>query len=257
MKNTMKLRYILNISFFILGLGTSLAQDNEKLFSKATESYNTNDFKGAIESYMSILDSGYESSELYYNLGNAHYKLNQVGKSIYYYEKALKLNPDNEDARNNLVFANQMTVDVITPLPKTWYTQLSNRITSLFSLSTWAIFPILSVFAFVICFLIYFFTPSTILKRIFFTLTLVCIVTAVGTYFIANFHYKNYVNEKYAILFEKTIRVFAEPNAYSSEVFILHEGTKVEIIETLNEWIKIRLADGKIGWVKENVLRVL
>ncbi|WP_155284681.1 tetratricopeptide repeat protein [Capnocytophaga felis] len=233
------------------------SQNNDALFSQATESYNSGNFQKAVESYMSILDSGFESSALYYNLANAHYKLNHVPESIYYYEKALKLNPENEDAKNNLVFANQMTVDAITPLPKTWFKNLSDSIVSLFSLSTWAIFPIIGVFVFVISFLLYYFLEKTIFKRLFFTTMLLGLICSIGTYFIADFHRKNIENEKYAILFEKTVRVFSEPNAFSAEAFLLHEGTKVEIIESLNDWVKIKLADGKIGWAKESTLKFL
>lgn len=150
-----------------------------------------------------------------------------------------------------------MTIDAITPLPKTWFKNLSNSITSLFSLDMWAIISILGIFAFVISFLLYYFLDKAIYKRIFFTTMLVAIIGSIGTYFIADFHKNNIEGEKFAILFDKTVRVFSEPNAYSTEVFSLHEGTKVEIIESLNDWVKIKLADGKIGWAKESTLRFL
>lgn len=250
------MKNILYISILFISFSV-FSQNNDVLFSKATENYNSGKFQEAVENYISILKSGFESSALYYNLANAHYKLNHVPESIYYYEKALKLNPENEDAKNNLVFANQMTIDAITPLPKTWFKNLSNSITSLFSLDMWAIISILGIFAFVISFLLYYFLDKTIYKRIFFTTMLVAIIGSIGTYFIADFHKNNIEGEKFAILFDKTVRVFSEPNAYSTEVFSLHEGTKVEIIESLNDWVKIKLADGKIGWAKESTLRFL
>lgn len=238
-------------------LGFSKSQHNEKLFSKATESYNSGNFQEAVDTYMSILNSGFESSSLYYNLANAHYKLNHVAECVYYYEKALMLNPENEDAKNNLVFANQMTIDAITPLPKTWLKRVSDGITKLFLPDTWAVFSILGIFGFVISFLLYYFLEKTIFKRIFFTAMLVSVIFSIGTYFIADFHQNNIEMEKFAILFDKNVRVFSEPNAYSSEVFSLHEGTKVEITENLNDWVKIKLADGKTGWVKQSVLKTL
>ncbi|MDO4229492.1 MAG: SH3 domain-containing protein [Capnocytophaga sp.] len=252
------MKNILTIFFaFITCYGFPQSQENETLFAKATENYNTGDFQAAVNNYMAILNAGFESSALYYNLANAHYKLNHVPESIYYYEKALILNPDNEDAKNNLVFANQMTIDAITPLPKTWFKNLSNSITQLFSLNIWSIFSISGVLGFVICFLLYYFSEKTIAKRIFFVGMLGALIIGVGTYFIADFHRKNIEGEKFAIFFDKTIRVFSEPNTYSSEIFSLHEGTKAEIIEQLNDWVKIKLADGKTGWVKESTLRIL
>lgn len=252
MKNFLQI-FILLISFF----GYSQSKNNEQRFSEAIQMYNSGDFQGAVNNYQTILKSGWESSSLYYNLANSHYKLNNIPESIYYYEKALLLNPENEDAKNNLVFANQMTIDAITPLPKTWLKQISDNITRLFSPKTWIFFPILGIFGFVASFLLYYFAEKTILKRIFFSITLVCLIFSIGTYFIADFHQKNIQTEKFAILFDKTIRVFSEPNKHSAEIFTLHEGTKVEIIENLDNWFKIKLADGKTGWVKQEVLKIL
>lgn len=252
MKNSLVIVFTL-LSF----VGFSQAEANETLFSEATENYNSGDFQGAIDKYVSILKSGSESSSLYYNLANAHYKLNQLPESIYYYEKSLMLNPNNEDAKNNLIFAQQMVIDNIVPLPKTWFKELSDSFTGLFSLNTWAIISILSVWGVVVSFLLYYFLQATILKRIFFVLTLGMLVVGVGTYFIADFHKKNIEDQKYAILFDKTVRIFSEPNSYSSEAFTLHEGTKVKIIEKLDDWVKIKLADGKEGWMKETSLRTL
>lgn len=233
------------------------AQDNEKLFENATESYNTGNYQAAIDEYQKIIKSGSESSALYYNLANAYYKMSKVPESIYYYEKALLLNPENADARNNLIFAQQMTIDAITPMPQTWFKRISDSITSLFTLKTWAIFPIVGVFVFIIFFLLYYFLSETFFKRLFFVGMLFTMVLTVGSYFIADFHKSNIENQHFAILFDKNVRVFAEPNAYSAESFSLHEGTKVEVTETLNEWVKIRLADGKIGWIKASALKLL
>ena len=190
-------------------------------------------------------------------MANAYYKLNKVPESIYYYEKALKLDPKNTAAKNNLTFAKQMTVDAITPLPKTWLQQLSDSITGLFELHTWAILSIIAIWGIVVFFLCYYFVVHTALKRTFFTLLLVTIVIAIGTYSIAHYKQQQIINEQYAILFEKTVRIFAEPNAYSSEVLELHEGTKVAIIGQENDWLQIQLANGKTGWTKSSNLKKL
>ena len=253
------MRRILYIILIVLlpFLGFSQAESNEALFSKSIENYGKGDYQQAIYGYQAILKSGYESSSLYYNMANAYYKLNHVPESIYYYEKALKLNPENKEARTNLVFANQMRVDAITPLPQTWLRKLSNRIISLFSLNVWATYSIIGVWLFVFSFLLYYFIEKTTLKRLFFTLMLFTVIFTAGTYFIANTHKNRVENEKFAILFDKTVRLFAEPNTYSTEVASLHEGTKVEIIEQQNDWLKVKLANGKIGWTKESVLKII
>ena len=249
------MKYLITlICLAIASIGWGQDQDN---FDKATTLYQKGDYTQAAAVYSSILKSGKESSALYYNLGNTYYKLNNVPESIYYYEKALQLDPENADAKNNLIFANQMKVDAITPLPKTWVRQLSDGIVGLFSTHTWAVLSIIGVFAFVLSFLLYYFVERTALKRTFFSLMLVFLFFAVGSYTLAHFCHKQVSQTQYAILFDKTVRVFSDTNAYSSEVMQLHEGTKVEIIEDAKDWVKIRLVNGKTGWTKVSCLRKL
>ena len=249
------MKYLITlICLAIASIGWGQDQDN---FDKATTLYQKGDYTQAAAVYSSILKSGKESSALYYNLGNTYYKLNNVPESIYYYEKALQLDPENADAKNNLIFANQMKVDAITPLPKTWVRQLSDGIVGLFSAHTWAVLSIIGVFAFVLSFLLYYFVERTALKRTFFSLMLVFLFFAIGSYTLAHFCHRQVSQTQYAILFDKTVRVFSDANAYSSEVMQLHEGTKVEIIEDAKDWVKIRLVNGKIGWTKVSSLRKL
>lgn len=249
------MKYLITLICLVIAtIGWGQDQDN---FDKATTLYQKGDYTQAAAVYSSILKSGKESSALYYNLGNTYYKLNNVPESIYYYEKALQLDPENADAKNNLIFANQMKVDAITPLPKTWVRQLSDGIVGLFSAHTWAVLSIIGVFAFVLSFLLYYFVERTALKRTFFSLMLVFLFFAIGSYTLAHFCHKQVSQTQYAILFDKTVRVFSDANAYSSEVMQLHEGTKVEIIEDAKDWVKIRLVNGKTGWTKVNSLRKL
>ena len=249
------MKYLITlICLAIATIGWGQDQDN---FDKATTLYQKGDYTQAAAVYSSILKSGKESSALYYNLGNTYYKLNNVPESIYYYEKALQLDPENADAKNNLIFANQMKVDAITPLPKTWVRQLSDGIVGLFSAHTWAVLSIIGVFACVLSFLLYYFVERTALKRTFFSLMLAFLFFAIGSYTLAHFCHKQVSQTQYAILFDKTVRVFSDANAYSSEVMQLHEGTKVEIIEDAKDWVKIRLVNGKTGWTKVSSLRKL
>ena len=149
-----------NIFIYILLLVSVqlFSQDNNiNLFEKAAQLYQQGQYTEAIEQYKTILAHGKESSALYYNLASAHYKLNHVPESIYYYEKALQLNPDNQQAKDGLLLANQMKVDAIVPLPKTWLRQFSDAVTGLFSLQTWAVLSIIGVIAFVLSFFCYYF----------------------------------------------------------------------------------------------------
>ena len=108
------------ICFVVLFSVLSYSQTPEALFSKGNNFYQNGNYSKAIEAYLAIEKQGLQSDVLYYNLGNSYYKLNKVAPTIYYYEKALKINPANEDAISNLAFAKRMTIDVIEELPKTF-----------------------------------------------------------------------------------------------------------------------------------------
>ncbi|WP_242083297.1 SH3 domain-containing protein [Aestuariivivens sediminis] len=244
--------YIITV---LLSLST-LAQ-NEQLFEEGNTFYNEGQYAEAIDIYKRILDTGKHSAELYFNLANAHYKLNNIAPSIYYYEKALQLSPNDEDIKNNLDFAKNMTIDDIDVIPETGLTKLLNTFTHYLSFDNWAKLAVLFVFCSVILFLIYYFAYSSFKKRLAFissisSLMLFCISLALA------FHkYNLEQKDRPAIIFASECKVKTEPNSRSEELFRLHEGTKVQLLDTINEWKKIKLSDGKTGWVANNDIKAL
>lgn len=236
----------------------TLAQNGTMdLFEKANSLYNQGKYQEAIEDYLQISESGQHSAELYYNLGNAYYKLNQIAPSIYYYEKALLLQPNDPDIINNLQYAENMTIDAIDVMPQTGIDRLVSSIVGVFSHTTWAIGSIVFMLLFVVIFLLYYFSSYHRQKRLYFVLSffllLVSMVAVVGAY-------KQYTiqnSKTLAIVFAKETSVTSEPNMGSEEIFQLHEGTKVNVLDTMGGWKKIRLADGKIGWLPAGELKVI
>lgn len=243
-------------SIFLLFCFFGNAQSEES-FQRANALYNQEKYQEAIESYQSIVANGYESAEVYYNLGNAHYKLSNIGQSIYYYEKALMLSPGDKDIRNNLDFANNATIDAIDSIPEGVISRTAKRITNIFSFDTWAGVSVGFILLFVILFIIYLQTGISLRKRIFFVSSLVFLVFGMMAVALA-FKQQNDLNSnQYAIIFATETSVKSEPNLRSEEVFDLHEGTKVKITETVNKWKKVRLADGKQGWLPASDLKEL
>ena len=222
---------------------------NNTLFEEANNLYNEGKYQEAITNYLKILENNEHSAALYYNLGNAHYKLNQIAPSIYYYEKALQLAPGDADVKNNLLFAQNMTIDAIEVMPKTGVSRIIQNGIDTFPHNTWAILSIAFMMLFVTGFLIYYMSRYQNRKRLFFALSSVAFIFAVLSFVFASYQYNTSKNERPAIVFEQEISVRAEPNERSEEVFVLHEGTKVEVQDALGEWKKIRLDDGKIGWL--------
>ena len=134
------------------------AQNAEELFKNANKLYTEQNYDAAIELYESIEAKGMESSELYFNLGNCYYKLNKIAPSIYNYEKALKIDPTNEDALNNLSYAKRMSIDVIEELPKTFLQRFSDNVIMKLTYDQWAIMGVIAASLTALLFLLYFFS---------------------------------------------------------------------------------------------------
>ncbi|WP_378180543.1 SH3 domain-containing protein [Aquimarina sp. SS2-1] len=243
------------IVFFLMSMA-SLAQ-NDQVFDQANELYNQEEYQKAIDAYKSILAQGQESAELYYNLGNANYKLSNIGPSIYYYEKALELAPNDEDIKNNLAFANNATIDVIDVIPEGLISRTINGFTNMFSFDVWAWISILFVILFVVLFMLYYAASISSKKRLFFLGAWISFILGLFAVFFAFKQFNFIENNQYAIIFAQETTVKSEPNLRSEEVFELHEGTKVKVTETVNDWKKIKLADGKIGWIPATDLQEL
>ena len=247
------MKTLLSVIIFVFSLLTS-AQNNV-LFEEANGLYNEGKYQEAIDNYLKILETGKHSAALYYNLGNACYKLNRIAPSIYYYEKALQLSPNDPDVKNNLQFAQNMTIDAIEALPQTAMSRLAGNIMGWRSYHEWALASISLMLLFVMAFLSYYFSRRQNKKRLFFGLSLLFLLFCMLSFGFAYYRYQDTKNQRPAIIFEKEINVMSEPNDRSEAVFLLHEGTKVNVQDALGDWKKIRLADGKIGWIPAETIR--
>lgn len=230
---------------------------NDPLFEQGKDRYKEGKYQDAINSWMKILDKEEHSSNLYFNLGNAHYKMNNVGPSIYYYEKALQLDPLDGDIKTNLAFAENARIDAIEPLPKTifskWYTSLSG----ILSFNGWAWTAVVLSMLFVSFFLLYYFSGSERKKRLLFVGSVLSLLVLLVSLAMAFQMYGDAMNDKPAIIFAESSEVKSEPNMGSEIAFTLHEGTKVQIIEQDDNWVRIELIDGKDGWIPASDLKGL
>lgn len=249
------MKYLL-ILVFLLSVSNMFAQ-NEDRFEKANQLYNQEEFQEAIALYKTILDSGQESAALYYNMANAYYKLSNVGPSIYYYEKALQLAPGDEDILNNLAFAQNSTIDKIDVMPQGFISKFIHNFTNLFAVDGWAWISVIGVFGFVVLMLFYFKSISSSKKRMFFLSSWVFLMLGIISLTFAIMKNSDLSNTQYAIVFSQETDVKSEPNMRSDEVFKLHEGTKIQITDTVSNWKKIKLADGKIGWLPTSDIKEL
>ncbi|WP_243739355.1 tetratricopeptide repeat protein [Flavicella sediminum] len=256
--NTKKFFLLGWLSFcFFLCSGVGIAQTNEALFDQANELYRTNKYTEAISVYKKLETKNLVSSELYFNLGNAYYKLNKVAESIYYFEKALLVNPLNEDARVNLVFAKRMTIDAIEELPKTLFQNIETEFVEKLSYNQWAWVAVISSLAMGLFFMLYYFSYIPTRKRLYFVSTIVTVLLLIVSLLLTFKEFGKSQNNLEAIIFHENVSVKVSPTDSSEEAFELHEGTKVFVLDKVADWKKIRLADGKIGWLTKEAIREL
>lgn len=234
-----------------------LIAQNEALFEKGNAAYNEGNYNEAIENYETILNSGETSAELYFNLANTYYKLNNVAPSIYNYEKALQLDPNDKEISNNLEFARNMAIDDIEEVEKGGLIKIINNTISILSYNGWAKTAIACSALFAVIFLLYYFSVGTRFKRLYFTFSMIFLIIAIVSVGFA-FHQKNYIeSSNFAVVFAEEAPVRSEPNLRSDELFLLHEGTKIEVLETFQDWVRLELANGAVGWIGKNDVKLL
>jgi hypothetical protein len=246
----------LTLFAFLWTVSPCLAQ-NEVLFEKATAAYNEGDYEEAVSLYDQILETGAHSASLYFNLGNAHYKQNEIAPSIYYYEKALLLNPGDPETLNNLAYARNMTLDDITPLPVPDLERIYNQVLLSFSMNAWAYAGIFFMLLFIGTYVFFLGSGRPNRKRAGLISSVIALALALFCTGFSFLRYRNYQDNQPAIIFNREITVRSEPNLQSSPVFLLHEGTKVQVVDSLDVWLKIELADGQTGWAEGDALRLL
>lgn len=246
------------VFYIFIGLVATLSvAQNQDLFEEGNSLYNNGKYAEAIDKYQAILENEKQSAELYFNLGNAHYKLNHIAPSVYYYEKALQLAPNDRDIKNNLAFAQNMTIDAIQKVPELGFSKFIRQAINALNFDSWAILSVVFMVLFVTSFLIYYFTDFTNKKRFMFIGSLVSVLFCVLFLVFAFKKYNIDKKDNPAIVFAQESFVRTEPNLTSLEAFTLHEGTKVQVLDTVNNWKKIIIADGKTGWIVSDDIKLL
>ena len=221
----------------------------ESTLKEAEEAYAKEDYTQAIELYESVLKSYGESAMVYYNLGNAYYKAGKVAPAILNYERALLLNPGDSDSRFNLQVARQKTVDKIEPIGEFFLTRWIGTVEDVYSADGWAKWGVASCVLFIGCLVLFLFSKWIRLKKIGFFAGICFLLISLVANLFADSQQDKLLHRADAIVFASTVTVKSSPDASGTDLFILHEGTKVTIKSTLGEWSEIQLEDGNVGWM--------
>ncbi len=237
--------------FFMIGCSVVVASQVEDILQKGNTYYREGAYDKAIEEYKKLVDEGYVGTSLFYNLGNANYRIGKIGYAILYYEKALELSPSDEDVKHNLDFAHLSTVDRIQPLPRFFLFDWWEALLGLFSDNGWAY--VVFVFYLLVILLAGAYSYSKTVKeqKIFFFSSIAGVFLLAFSISLLVIKVKREATLKSGVIVEQVVTVKFSPDPQSTDAFMIHEGLKVNLEDQLDNWIKIRLADGKVGWVLE------
>ena len=233
---------------------TSFAASPDSLYNKASELYKSSAYEDAIVLYRQIDSLGYVSSDLYYNTANAFFRSNKLGKARLYYEKALKLNPADEDIKNNLKFTETFLTDRFEEVPVLFFVRWYQDLVSLFNSNDWAKLSILTFFLSLSGFLLYVFVHGNFLRRVGFYLGITAILIAVLSLF---FSIQQNRESNAAIIMSPSVNVKSAPRSSGKDLFILHEGAKVWVNSELDDWKEIRISDGRKGWAPAGIIELI
>ncbi|MCU0343929.1 MAG: tetratricopeptide repeat protein [Ignavibacterium sp.] len=251
-------KYVLQIILIVIFIFNPFVNaDVNSQMQNANELYKNNQYQLAIDEYNKIINQGYEGASLYYNLGNAHYRLGNVGFAILYYEKALKISPSDEDAKHNLAIAKLNIKDKVDELPQFFIFNIWEGLLASFSVSGWTIIVYVIFILLLLAVIGYFFSRSVTQQRVSFFMGVGFLILLFSSIGLLAVKMNKEFNINDGIVVENIVTVKSSPDSSSKDEFVIHEGLKVRLEDKVDEWVKIRLADGKIGWIREISVQII
>jgi tetratricopeptide (TPR) repeat protein len=240
------------VIFFISLSVSAFGKDIDEQMKQAGALYRSGEFDNAIKIYEGLRSVGYEGTSLYFNLANSYYRIGQLGYAILNYERALKLSPSDEDVKHNLAFANLSTIDRIQPLPTFFLFQWWESILSSLTVNGWTYLAYFFFILLIILIVLYFFAKTIFQQKLilFSGLGILAIFLIAVSLLIVKINREENIIE--SVVTEQSITVKTSPDLKSTDAFVIHEGLKVNIEDRIDNWVKIRLADGKVGWINSD-----
>lgn len=226
----------------------------DSLFGLANKQYQQNEFTLAAATYCRLIEKGIKTPEIFYNLGNAYYKSGRLGYAILYYEKAKLLAPHDNDIARNLAIANARVLDKIDVIPdffiRRWFYQLVNLLSS----NTWAVIALATFASMLTAWLLYLFSGRIAVKRLaFYSATGLLLISMLSYWF--SVKRKQYVaDSSAAIVVKPSVSIKSSPDFEGNNIFVLHEGTRVMVTDSIDSWKEIKLTDGNKGWLESETI---
>jgi tetratricopeptide (TPR) repeat protein len=221
----------------------------DSAFITANRLYESGEFEEALNRYREILNGGYESPDLYYNMGNAAFRSNNIGYAVLYYEKALKLNPSHQNALHNLGFVSRYRVDTFEEVPQFFLRTWTRSLVTALSERSWSILSLVFFILILGCFLFFLFSKKPGMKKAGFAGSLAFLLFFAVSMGAAIAQYGRITTPEAGIILSPSVVVRSSPSESGTELFILHEGTRVMVNEEVSDWQNIRVVDGREGWI--------
>ena len=260
-KNTSAAKAMILIMSMLMIPGLTHAENTaylDSLWSKGVQAYTDGRWSECTESLKALESVGVVSPELYYNLGNAYFKSGDYPHAILYYERTLKISPSFEDARINLDFANSLIRDKIDAVPEFVLKSWARKVCYLMPSDFWALISIVLFAAALALFLVFRLGASRGLRRTGFYCSIVALILSASSFGMAQWQRNSYLKADGAIVMKPVASVKSSPSRDSSkDLFVLHEGTKVTVLDTVGEWKNISLSDGRQGWIEESDMEMI
>lgn len=231
----------------------------DSLWNKGVTSYSEGNWESSLDAFNSINKAGIVSAELFYNMANSYVKNLDYSHAILYYERALKINPSYFDAQYNLDFVNSLIKDKIEPIPEFILKTGVKNLYQKFNSNLWAAISLIMVLIGVFMLNLFFLASKPYLRRVGFYISIIVFILAVSAFLFSDFQKKEYYNRVNAIVMKSVVSVKSSPSEgdTSKDLFILHEGTKVKLLDEVGRWKNIELADGRQGWILSEELEII
>lgn len=233
------------------------ASSIDEMMNEANKLYQAADYENALIVYKQITDQGYVSPALYFNIGNTYYRVGEIGRAILNYERGLKLDPSDDDIKYNLQIAQARIVDRIKYVPQIFIVEWWNSLLMFLSVSGWAAVVLFIYISLLVFIGIYFLTKSGRLQRFSFLFGSANLVILLTVIFLFSARINRETSKEYGVLITESITVKVGPDNKSQDAFVIHEGIKFAVEDELQEWAKIQLSDGKIGWLNKSAFELI
>lgn len=251
------MKKILLVVAFIVASVSLMGNNDASLFQKGNEAYQKQNYDLAIDCYKVIIENGNEGAALYYNLGNAYFKAKRNAEALLWYERALRLDPSNEDIKHNIAFANLQITDKIEVLPELFITRWWRHLSQSMTVTGWAVMAVVFVCLFALAIGTLVVSRRRGISIAAIVVACIALIIAVFSIIFAAQEAKRYVNQPEAIVMQSVVNAKGAPNDSGNTLFVIHAGLKVVVTDRVSNWMEIRLPNGEKGWIESSSVEII